>query len=237
MRGFYIILCFVTNHVWAQTEPLNPWQRSVEPFGTTSNMERLSQLSFAYHSPSIHQENENSASVFTSQKNFSMNDQLALTSMIMEEQRTMFHIMWISLIIAVIFGLIIIYSHREKRRIYRSLNELNFSVSEKNEEITRQANKLAEAYENMWKINQRLEEEVNLRTEKIRLQNKKLIEYTNFNSHKIRGPLASILGLLSLMQAEEMSDASKEMLQMLNTLSNELDLIVREFTQRLDSEL
>lgn len=217
MKGWFIILCFVTNYGWAQPEQLDPLQQSLE---------------------------KNKATTPSQQKSYSMNDDensmnedpMELTG-IMEAQRTMFLITCISITISVIFGLVIIYSHHEKRRTYRSLNDLNFSISEKNEEITQQANQLARAYENMWKTNQRLEEEVNLRTEKIRLQSKKLIEYTNFNSHKLRGPIASFLGLLALIQTEEMSDNVKEMLQMLNTSANELDGIVREFTQDLDSEL
>jgi len=143
----------------------------------------------------------------------------------------------ISLLINIIFGVFILYSNRERKRIYKMLNDVNYSIKEKNEAILDQSAKLAEAYQNLWKVNQRLEEEVHLRTERIRYQHTKLIEYAHFNTHKLRGPLASILGLLLLAQKEESSNNIREIFEMIHTCTLELDKIVRDFTQRLDDDL
>lgn len=163
--------------------------------------------------------------------------QLQLASMQMKEQNKVLVTVCVLLLISVIFGLVLFRSSRENRRINKSLNELNVAISEKNAEITRQAQKLAEAYEKIRQTNQRLEEEVFERTAKIQLQSKKIIEYTHFNSHKLRGPLARILGLVMLMDRESMNDELRELLSKLNISAQELDEIVREFTIKLDSEL
>ena len=60
----------------------------------------------------------------------------------------------ISLLINVIFGVFILYSHRERKRIYKMLKDVKYSIKEKNEAIMTQSAKLAEAYEKLWKINQ-----------------------------------------------------------------------------------
>ena len=143
----------------------------------------------------------------------------------------------ISLVINIIFGIFILYSNRERKRIYKMLNDVNYSIKEKNEAIVHQSAQLSEAYENLWKVNKNLEEQVHLRTERIRHQHKKLVEYAHFNNHKLRGPVASILGLLLLAQKEESSENIKEIFEMIHKATQELDKIVQEFTQRLEEDL
>ena len=143
----------------------------------------------------------------------------------------------ISLLLNLIFGAFILYSNRERKRIYTLLNDVNYSIKEKNEAISAQSAKLAEAYENLWKVNKNLEEQVHMRTERIRYQHAKLREYAHFNTHKLRGPLASILGLLLLAQTEESSGNIKEIFEMIRKATQELDKIVRDFTQRLDEDI
>ena len=143
----------------------------------------------------------------------------------------------ISLVINIIFGVFILYSNRERKRIYKMLNDVNYSIKEKNEAIVQQSARLAEAYENLWKVNRNLEEQVQLRTERIRHQHKKLVEYTHFNNHKLRGPVASILGLLLLAEKEESSENIKEIFEMIHKATQELDRIVQDFTQRLEEDL
>jgi signal transduction histidine kinase len=143
----------------------------------------------------------------------------------------------ISLLINVIFGVFILYYHHERKKIYKMLNDVNDSIKEKNEATSQQSAKLAEAYENLWKINQRLEEEEHVRTERIRHKNEKLIEHIHFATHKLRGPLARILGLLHLAQKEEISKNVDDLLEMTHRSALELDKIMRDLTQRMDDDL
>jgi len=137
----------------------------------------------------------------------------------------------------IVFGVVVLFVIREKKRSYESLHALNVTILEKNETIAAQGVKLSEFYEKLLIINQRLEGEVKLRTEKMQLQHRKLVEITNFNSHKLRGPLASILGLLTLIQKEEINSSTLHMLRMLEGAVKELDEIVREFSHRLDTDV
>jgi signal transduction histidine kinase len=77
------------------------------------------------------------------------------------------------------------------------------------------------------------EEQLNLlvqhRTQVIMDQNKKLHEYAFVSAHKVRSPLARILGLVNLIGLEiTMSDKGKELNAHLSNSANELDEILRE---------
>ena len=143
----------------------------------------------------------------------------------------------ISLLINVIFGVFILHSHRERKRIYNMLKDVKYSIKEKNEAIMTQSAKLAEAYEKLWQINQHLEDDVRLNTDKLRNQRGRLREHIHFNTHKLRGTMASIQGLLLLAQREEMSKNVSELFQMLHVCIGQLDEIVRDFTRQLDDDL
>ena len=117
------------------------------------------------------------------------------------------------------------------------LKEVNHSIKEKNEAIISQSAKLAEAYENLWKINQRLEEEVRFNSDKIKNQRGRLREHIHFNTHKLRGTMASMQGLLLLAQREGMSKNVSELFEMLHVCIRQLDEIVGNLTQQLDDDV
>ena len=83
------------------------------------------------------------------------------------------------------------------------------------------------------------EEKLNLlvadRTQVIRDQNRKLIDYAFVSAHKVRSPLARILGLVNLIGLEiNLSDKGKELNEHLSSSANELDEILREVRTNLD---
>jgi signal transduction histidine kinase len=55
-------------------------------------------------------------------------------------------------------------------------------------------------------------------------------EYAFINAHKLRSPLASILGLVNLMRKVDLKDDEKEILERLNGASEKLEGIVRDIT-------
>ncbi|HEY5919238.1 MAG TPA: hypothetical protein VIU13_17590 [Chryseolinea sp.] len=142
----------------------------------------------------------------------------------------------ISLLLNVIFGVFILHAHRERKRIYKMLKEVNYSIKEKNEAIISQSAKLAEAYEKLWKINQRLEDDVRFNTDKVMNQRGRLRDHIHFNTHKLRGIMASIQGLLLLAQREEMNKNVIELFDMLKVCVRQLDDIVSDFVRQLDEE-
>src|SRR5574339_481400 len=128
-----------------------------------------------------------------------------------------------SLLINITFLIFIFYNLRERKKIHKLLNEVNRSILEKNQAISEQAARLEEAYENLWKLDQRLQEDVYVRTEKVTIQHRQLVEYIQFYTHKMRGTLASMTGLLLLAQNEEMSQSLEELLKLMNTCTHQLE--------------
>ncbi|MBS1508839.1 MAG: tetratricopeptide repeat protein [Bacteroidetes bacterium] len=109
-----------------------------------------------------------------------------------------------------------------KKKANEQLHQLNKQVSEQNEEISL--------------INENLEKEAQRRTEKIRLQNEKLIEYAFFNAHRVRGPLARVLGLTMLIEKDLPANEIKDLSKKVQASAQELDEVVREISRKLDEE-
>lgn len=115
---------------------------------------------------------------------------------------------------------------KERRQVYKQ----NIEIKKQHREIQIQKEKLLQ-------INESLEMMVKERTSEIELQNQKLIDYANFNSHKVRGPLARILGLIYLIRLEGVNNESDYFLlfvEKLEVASQELDLVIKEINEILD---
>lgn len=148
--------------------------------------------------------------------------QLELSQQKVKQQYTIIILISIVLVIIVVLGFMLFRYSREKRKSNKELMLLNKDISEKNEEIRQ--------------INDNLEAEVDLRTQKIKDQNQKLIEYAFFNAHKVRGPLARVLGLVMLTENESSLEAMKDMHKKIHISALELDEAVKAINQKLDIE-
>lgn len=71
-------------------------------------------------------------------------------------------------------------------------------------------------------ISQRKRDEAQLKK-----QNEELIEIARKYSHEIRRPVASILGLIQLINTAEFDEENKEVLNLLKRTSDELDFVIR----------
>ena len=112
----------------------------------------------------------------------------------------------------------------------------------KNEMLDQQKNELAAQSENLQNlneeitnINKHLDEKVRERTMELFLQNEKLIEYAHFNSHKLRAPVTTILGLLNLIQLSSDENDRNTSLELLKMATHDLDKITREAQRLLNS--
>lgn len=143
----------------------------------------------------------------------------------------------LSLIVNAIFGIFILYSHRERKRVHQLLNEVNQSLAEKNKAISQQAASLEEAYENLWKISQRLEKSVGGHSVAIAIQHRKLVESFYFHTHKLRGHLANMMGLLQLAQTEDKSANLDKLLELMTECTRRFDETLRDFTRHLQDDL
>jgi signal transduction histidine kinase len=80
---------------------------------------------------------------------------------------------------------------------------------------------------------------VQQRTNELQLSNERLIKFSLFNSHKVRGPLARLLGLTQLTTTAKEAEL-KEYIRMIDASAKELDQQITEagteLTKHLDNQ-
>ncbi|QKJ30118.1 tetratricopeptide repeat protein [Mucilaginibacter mali] len=106
-------------------------------------------------------------------------------------------------------GLIILLILNVKRKA-----QTNKRLTELNEEVSRQK-------DNLDRINHHLEEIIDERTKDLQIKNRKLSDYSSYLSHQIRGPIATLKGLMNL-EKEGLVD-EKECISMMNKCVSEID--------------
>lgn len=140
-------------------------------------------------------------------------------------------------ITALIFGMF-----RRKRMSNIRLARLNDELSAQKNLISTQANELSMLNVQLGRLNLELEarviertRELVVRNAELKLKNDQLEAYAFMNSHKLRAPVASILGLTSLIEMEGI-DASErdEIIARVRESTRVLDAIVREISRTLD---
>jgi signal transduction histidine kinase len=116
-----------------------------------------------------------------------------------------------------------------KTRYDLTVKEIKARIALKasNEEIQAQA-------EEIKGINENLEQMVHDRTKELEKKNKALEEYAFINAHKLRSPVASILGLINLMHKVELNDEGKHIMSHLHDSTEKLDDIVSSITKAIE---
>jgi hypothetical protein len=117
----------------------------------------------------------------------------------------------------------------------KELVRSNKEIQEKNEELRASEEELLASGEELRGINDNLNLMIENRTQALIKQNNKLLHYAFINAHKVRSPLARILGLVNLIGHEiELTGKAKELLDHLNLSANELDDILKEVRVSLE---
>jgi tetratricopeptide (TPR) repeat protein len=104
------------------------------------------------------------------------------------------------------------------------------------EAIEMQAVALIKLNEELQELNRGLEGRINERTSQLTIQNQRLTEYTFINAHKLRAPVASILGLINLMQQVK-PEEKETILSHLKTCGEQLDTIIHEVSRNLEAAI
>jgi signal transduction histidine kinase len=102
-----------------------------------------------------------------------------------------------------------------------------------NEEIKAQNHEIHAQGEEIRGINENLENLVRLRTAELEKKNRALEEYAFINAHKLRSPVASILGLINLLNKMPANEEAKPVLEHLQQSAEKLDEIVGSITKAL----
>jgi tetratricopeptide (TPR) repeat protein len=100
----------------------------------------------------------------------------------------------------------------------------NSRLTELNSEVSRQK-------DNLDRINHHLEEIIDERTRDLQIKNKKLSEYSSYLSHQIRGPIATLKGLMNL-EKEGLVDQN-ECISMMDKCVSDIDEKIIDMTDIL----
>jgi len=118
--------------------------------------------------------------------------------------------------------------------------KLNEEIRLQQEEVTHQRDILTaknsdieNLHRKVTETNLNLEGIVANRTAALTEQNKRLEEYAYINAHKLRAPVASILGIVSLLQKEGTERDRDMMVSFLKNSSDELDQVIRTISDTL----
>ncbi len=107
----------------------------------------------------------------------------------------------------------------------------------RNNRNKQKANKLLQQQtEEIFRLNNHLEDLVVERTHQLKQRNSQLEEYAFFNAHKLRGPVSSIMGIYNLLKEETNPQEQSMLLDYLNQLVMELDTVVRKIQGIVDDE-
>lgn len=170
---------------------------------------------------------------------------------------TYYHINTISMLIglAIIGGSLIlkrIVIHEEDKNVLLidEKEQQNQELEAQNEEIISQTEQLTAALgliedqkRQLERYATRLEDIVEVKSRDLRKSNEELQKYNSelrqFSytvSHNVRGPVARLLGLASLVNLsdDKMSDENKQLVELIKRSTNELDLVIHELSKIID---
>jgi len=100
-----------------------------------------------------------------------------------------------------------------------------------NDQLTNLNAEVSRQKDNLDRINHHLEEIIDERTKDLQIKNKKLSEYSSYLSHQIRGPIATLKGLMNL-EKEGLVD-QPECIKMMNKCVGEIDNKIIEMSDML----
>jgi signal transduction histidine kinase len=128
------------------------------------------------------------------------------------------------LIVVALFMIVLIHT-RYNLTVREIKTRLALQLS--NEEIQAQA-------EEIQVINENLETQVRKRTHELEKKNRALEEAAFINAHKLRSPVASILGLINLLRKAELNSEAEKIMEHMADSASKLDDIVGSITRAIE---
>jgi ligand-binding sensor domain-containing protein len=114
------------------------------------------------------------------------------------------------------------------------IKKKNLEIQAQNDEILTQNEEIQAQAEEINGINENLEQLVQERTAQVLKKSKALEEYSFINAHKLRAPVASVLGLINLLEKTELNSEAQEINEHLKRSAGELDSIVYSITKAIE---
>ncbi|WP_375579465.1 tetratricopeptide repeat protein [Marivirga tractuosa] len=156
------------------------------------------------------------------------------------ENRTQFLIL---LIVALIFSIVTILYLRNKsnqlKNAHIKLKQQKEEIEEKQKKISSKSLDLARVNKELHNLNKNLEKRVLERTRKLNERNRQIAEFTYYNSHKLRAPVANVLGLINVIELTKDGKIDPTVLNYLKISATELDKVIFNLKNllELDEEL
>ena len=127
-------------------------------------------------------------------------------------------------------------------RINEELKEKIHEISQQNQllnfqqaEIFDKSEELHRQKEEIQSINESLEQRVQERTKVLEEKNKQLAEYAFINSHVLRSPVSTMMGLLNLMKYSDLPEEEKKVYEHLQETAKVLDNVVYKINNAIDN--
>lgn len=140
-------------------------------------------------------------------------------------------------LISAVFGYIK-YSERALRKynqvLEATVKERTREIQAQNDEIQTQNEEISAQAEEIMQINENLEAAVQQRTAELERKNKALEDYAFINAHKLRSPVATLLGLIYLFTRTKDEKDKEEIHRRLQNAADELDKVVTTITKAIE---
>ncbi|MCK6616712.1 MAG: tetratricopeptide repeat protein [Cyclobacteriaceae bacterium] len=138
------------------------------------------------------------------------------------------------LILAILLSWVLLRQRRKILSVNQMLKEKSAEIEQQKNELEIQAKAVASLNKELTELNKTLEDRIAERTRQLVLQNQKLIEYAYFNAHKLRAPVSSILGLITLLD-QRLENDTQTIISHLRTCGEQLDAITREISGNIET--
>ena len=168
----------------------------------------LHYLQIVYKQDSTDYSNNISSKVALLQEQYKQREKQREQELIIAKQRNTQLFFWASVIVSVLLLMVVsllIWSNKRKIQTNKQLKVLNSEISQQKEELD-------------W-INQRLEQVIAERTRDLKIKNNKLSKYSWHLSHQIRGPIATMKGLM-ILEKDKLIDNDEFIKEMGNCLED-----------------
>lgn len=133
--------------------------------------------------------------------------------------------------------------NRQRMEIMKQRDEvlaLNEEIRAQQDEVLMQRDilelknkNIEDLHKKLMEVNHGLEKMVEDRTAALTEQNKRLEEYAFINAHKLRSPVANILGLINLLDLSQLQEERSQILEHLKKSSAELDEVIRSISSKI----
>ncbi|HTH57591.1 MAG TPA: tetratricopeptide repeat protein [Cyclobacteriaceae bacterium] len=110
---------------------------------------------------------------------------------------------------------------------------LNEQIKKQRDSSVEKSIKIESLHKELSEINKSLEDTIEQRTEALKDQTKHMEAYAFITAHKLRAPLARVMGIVNLLERDVPMDEQRLLLEHLKNASGELDSVIRSLSHAL----